>query len=223
MRPRCNASAGFTLIELLIVVAIISILSAIAVPNYLHAQLRAKVSRVKGDMYSVSVAVEAYMADYGVYPPTQDRAYSLDASWIVTGGLRSGYRLLPVTTPIPYIKHLYTDPFSYVQGRKAGEALGPNLPPVQNFTTEPIPYCWRNLTEILVNGVVVHNPIAAQQPYFTHLTGQYPVWVMFSFGPDLDYRGGYLDPTYDPSNGLFSDGDVFLLGPGYGFVNKRAG
>jgi prepilin-type N-terminal cleavage/methylation domain-containing protein len=58
------ALRGFTLIELLIVVAIIAILDAIAVPNFLEAQLRAKVSRAKSDMRSVATALEAYRVDH---------------------------------------------------------------------------------------------------------------------------------------------------------------
>ncbi len=54
---------GFTLIELLIVVAIIAILAAIAIPNFLEAQTRTKVSRVKTDMRSAAVALEAYRVD----------------------------------------------------------------------------------------------------------------------------------------------------------------
>ena len=60
---------GFTLIELLIVVAIISILAAIAVPNFLEAQTRSKVSRFMADIRSAATAVESYMIDHNAYPP----------------------------------------------------------------------------------------------------------------------------------------------------------
>jgi len=61
-------AGAFTLIELLIVVAIIAILAAIAVPNFLEAQTRSKVSRTASDMRSVAVAVEAYRVDNNDYP-----------------------------------------------------------------------------------------------------------------------------------------------------------
>ncbi len=68
-RPGRRLSGGFTLIELLIVVAIIAILAAIAVPNFLEAQTRAKVSRVKSDMRTVATALESYRVDGNKYPP----------------------------------------------------------------------------------------------------------------------------------------------------------
>ena len=62
-----NRSA-FTLIELLIVVTIIGVLAAIAVPNFLNAQTRAKLSRVKSDLRAAEVALEAYHIDNNAYP-----------------------------------------------------------------------------------------------------------------------------------------------------------
>lgn len=59
---------GFTLIELLIVVAIIAILAAIAIPNFLAAQVRAKVARAKGEMKSVATGIESYYVDETAYP-----------------------------------------------------------------------------------------------------------------------------------------------------------
>lgn len=58
---------AFTLIELLIVVAIIAILAAIAVPNFLEAQTRAKVTRAKADMRSMATAAETYNIDFNMY------------------------------------------------------------------------------------------------------------------------------------------------------------
>ena len=63
-----NFCRAFTLIELLIVVAIIGILAAIAVPNFLNAQERAKVSRAQADIRSLANALEMYRLDSNDYP-----------------------------------------------------------------------------------------------------------------------------------------------------------
>ena len=61
-------SKGFTLIELLIVVAIIGIIAAIAIPNLLNAIDRGKQKRTMADMRSVGTGIESYAVDNNVYP-----------------------------------------------------------------------------------------------------------------------------------------------------------
>jgi len=71
---------GFTLIELMIVVAIIGILAAIAIPNFLRFQLKAKSSEGKTNLAAIRTAEESYFAEYGNYvsalpsPPTASMA-----------------------------------------------------------------------------------------------------------------------------------------------------
>ncbi len=65
---------GFTLIELLIVVAIIGIIAAIAIPNLLNAINRGRQKRTMADMRSIATAIETYSVDYGFYPKSMTAA-----------------------------------------------------------------------------------------------------------------------------------------------------
>jgi len=88
---------GFTLIELLIVVAIIAILAGIALPNFLEAQTRSKVSRVKSDLRTIAVALEAYHTDNRIYP----------SSTLIPPFMRFN----PLTTPSAYLTSVPLDVF----------------------------------------------------------------------------------------------------------------
>lgn len=65
---RLRKQEGFTLIELLIVVAIIGIIAAIAIPNLLNAIDRGKQKRTMADLRSIGTAIEAYSIDNNQYP-----------------------------------------------------------------------------------------------------------------------------------------------------------
>lgn len=91
---------GFTLIELLIVVAIIGILAAIAVPNFLNAQMKARIARVASEQRSTATALAQYQLDWNTF--VEDHDFPSDAS-------QKG--LFRLTTPVAYMSNLPTDPF----------------------------------------------------------------------------------------------------------------
>lgn len=76
-----TSDRGFTLIELLIVIAIIGILAAIAIPNLLNAIQRGRQKRTMSDMRALAVAIEAYNVDNSSYPP----AGCANPSWGTAG------------------------------------------------------------------------------------------------------------------------------------------
>src|SRR5882724_8344644 len=93
---------GFSLIELLIVVAIILIIAAIAIPNLLRSKMAANEASCVGSMRTVNTAAIGYSTTYGNYPPTLaslgpgSPATSTTADLVdsvLATGVKSGYTL----------------------------------------------------------------------------------------------------------------------------------
>lgn len=190
---------AFTLIELLIVVAIIAILAAIAVPNFLEAQVRSKVSRVKADMRSLATALESYAVDNNHYPLFIPPGYTGDI-WLIPWN----QRLQPIlTTPIAYMTSIPNDPFKHhIQSFDAmGNPQTPNTSLVdqRNFVYN------RGDQHIYPDAAEFHGR---------------KNWNLISAGPDNNLEGMSYAPKdeimgtpgsniYDPTNGTQSMGDVY--------------
>jgi general secretion pathway protein G len=65
-----RAQRGFTLVELMVVVAIVALLAAIIIPNYVHARAQASVSQSEANIKQIATSLELYYADNQAYPAT---------------------------------------------------------------------------------------------------------------------------------------------------------
>lgn len=218
-----SVRGGFTLIELLIVVAIIAILAAIAVPNFLEAQTRAKVSRAKADMRTLATAIEAYNLDHN-RPPIGlvEAARTLTPqNWGLGFGRNRTLKMWSqVTTPVAYISAVPDDSFrlkNYIAFDGNVSFDNPYFD-YDHFRFEPMD---GNAQVALRNGIN---------------------WLIVSFGPDRNQgtfnpASGYPHPhvvvgnlqssgasawtsvpasngIYDPTNGTISDGHIIRTNAG---------
>ena len=202
-------SLAFTLIELLIVVAIIAILAAIAVPNFLGAQTRAKYTRAISDLRTISTALEAYAVDHNKYPLNRkDLFYSVPDA---------------ISTPIAYITQgRLIDPFG-------ADRLGD--PSSEEYTSEDPTHIRLYTYHTIMDGDTANkftgtdfSPPAEAVDAGGFNPGafeRYGHWKLLSYGPDglerntdIPFGADILafksfDIPYDPTNGAISSGNIF--------------
>ena len=181
---------GFTLIELLIVVAIIAILAAIAVPNFMNAQIRSKVSRTRSDMRSIAGALEAYFLDHNTYPASE---------W--TGTVFAG--IYKLTTPVAYIATIPTRPFAV--GREGGR----QEEQVFEYGAGRVSKYGSGFTVRYPNASYMVEGAGPDQTEATRgdfATARYPAWPPNATAEEV------LRLIYDPSNGTRSFGSIFRGG-----------
>ena len=93
LRKMRKNNKGFTLIELMIVVAIIGILAAVAIPNFLRYQLKAKTSEAKTNLKAIATSEEAYKAERDGYVSvvaTPLNGGPTKIPWVITVGVLTG-------------------------------------------------------------------------------------------------------------------------------------
>jgi prepilin-type N-terminal cleavage/methylation domain-containing protein len=212
--------SGFTLIELLIVIAIILILIAIALPNFLEAQLRAMVTNAESEMRSIKVAVVSYSLDHPFFP-----ADIMEMGVSVPGPSHSWTRSIlawkQITTPVQYMTSVPEDRFLYDpnwtpsnQGQQyyrylaAGWRCGVAGVPVNRGKCK-VPSNVRGK----ISYTTPYDPDATFVGSFTLLSdGPDREW---NFGEWVLHRSSFEAKThlYSPTNGTRSAGDLVTWGP----------
>ena len=186
---------AFTLIELLVVVAVIAILAAIALPNFLEAQVRAKVSRSKNDLRVLGSASMQYYLDNNQYPPDNFPGQTLDIQ-----------SLQFLTTPVAYLSSVPGSPFE-------------ESPPVGYRLPDQYEY-WLGFVEA---GRMVFDDGAGMGGVFCRFTSVGPnAQPDYQFGPGTDISPraiasrapAFLAGLYDPTNGTVSFGDILASNRG---------
>lgn len=205
--------SAFTLIELLIVVSIIAILAAIAVPNFLEARVRANNSRAVSDMRTITTGLESYRIDNNEYPPGWiEVGNPINDSGAIVGLIEpKEARLKPLTTPISYLSTIPRDPF---------------LKGVQTDERQTAYSYWHpehaDAHRIDNDGPDGHVGHFMTPDLFQDVPGEstrYGRYVLTSAGPD-----GQVEPpehalpgatlaVYDPTNGSISKGMIWRFGP----------
>lgn len=177
---------AFTLIELLIVVAIIAILAAIAIPNFLESQTRAKIARTKADIRTIATGLEEYAVDNNAYPP-----HLLPDTSEVPYPNRYFY----LTTPIPYMTSIPArDVFYRFYETTAGS--GGEWISYTNFFSFPTSNAAASLAPVHRWLLRSRGPDGLSEPnsvrnaYLGTGLAAGPSWV------------------YDPTNGSISQGDI---------------
>ncbi len=185
---------GFTLIELLIVVAIIAILAAIAVPNFLEAQVRAKVTRVKADMRTLVVALESYGVDNNRY--VREWRSDMYGDPLVGGQGTFSVPWVALSSPVAYATSIFmSDPFFSQEGLGPGDAFRANIR-------------YYDLRTRAGNQTNPMNISFANREWY----GDYR---LLSFGPNRDFfnrnpAGQDLSALhYDSTNGTISPGNIW--------------
>ena len=183
---------GFALIGLLVVVAIIGILAAIAVPNFLNAQVRAKIARVQADQRNIGTALRMYQIDHNDFPDFE--LFPLFA----TRGVPS------LTTPVSYMAVYPADVFQLT-------VEGAGLPADLRETK----MAYYNLRITTLTGKARGGTQFGIPEYERGLR-----WGLRSIGPNRMYDNnnilggvpGVSTDQYESSNGLVSIGDIWTFG-----------